>query len=65
MAWYYQVVEQDDRRWLCRHGRCVFDTHLLLADAITHITDLAAANEPAEVFVHPLGDAVERLHAQP
>ena len=65
MAWYFHVIEQDDHRWLCRHGRRVFDTHLLLADAIAHITDLAAANEPAEVVVHPLDDGVECLHVQP
>ncbi len=65
MAWYFHVIEQDDHRWLCRHGRRVFDTHLLLADAIAHITDVAAANEPAEVFVHRLGGGVECLRAQP
>ena len=64
MAWYFHVVEQDDHSWMCRHGRHVFDVHRFLADALVHITDLAAASEPAEVFVHRLDDSVENLPAQ-
>jgi hypothetical protein len=64
MAWYFRVVEQDDHRWLCRHGRSVFDAHPSLADAIDHITDLAAVYEPAEVFVHRLDGSVESLDRQ-
>ena len=54
MAWYFRVVEQDDHSWMCRHGRRVYDVHRSLADALAHITDLAAASEPAEVYVHRL-----------
>jgi hypothetical protein len=64
MAWYFHVVEQDDHSWTCRHGRRVFDVHRFLADALVHITDLAAASEPAEVFVHRLDGSVENLPAQ-
>jgi len=49
---------------MCRHGRRVFDVHRFLADALVHITDLAAASEPAEVFVHRLDDSVENLPAR-
>lgn len=64
MAWYFRVVEQNDHTWLCRHGRRVFDVHPFLADAIDHITELAAAHEPAEVYVHRLDTGVEKLDRQ-
>lgn len=48
----------------CVAGHRVFDVHRFLADALVHITDLAAASEPVEVFVHRLEDGVENLPAR-
>jgi len=61
MAWYFRVVEHEDRSWRCRHGREVFDQHPTLTDAVEHIMMLAAAHPPAEVMVHRLDGSVENL----
>ncbi len=63
MAWYFRVIEHEDRSWACRHGRCVFDEHRTLADALDHIKVLAAAHPPAEVMVHWLDGSVQNLGA--
>jgi hypothetical protein len=65
MAWYFHVVEQDDHSWMCRHGAYVYDFHPRLAEALAHITDLADADEPAQVFIHQLDSSVEELRRQP
>ncbi len=61
MAWYFHVVEHEDHSWHCSHGRHVFDVHSTLVEAIDHITVLAAAQRPAEVFVHWHDGHAERL----
>ena len=61
MAWYFRVVEHEDRSWMCSRGLQVFDAHRILADAIEHINVLAAAYSPAEVFVHRIDGSVESL----
>ena len=65
MVWYFRVVENEDRSWVCRHGRMVFDEHLTLGDAIDHTDVLAAAHPPAEVMIHRLDGSVENLGAPP
>jgi len=59
MAWFFRIVEQDDGGWLCRHGRTAFDDHSSLHEALQHITGLAAAKAPAEVFLHRLDGTIE------
>ena len=61
MAWYFRVIQDEDRSWACRHGHCVFDEHRTLADAIDHIMVVASAYLPAEVMVHRLDGSVENL----
>jgi hypothetical protein len=61
MAWFFRVIEQDDGRWACRHGRQVFDTHLLLDEAIEHIRALAARQLPAQLFLHRRDGTIEGL----
>jgi hypothetical protein len=61
MAWYFRVIEYEDRSWRCRHGQEVFDQHPTLSDAVEHIMVLAAAKPPAEVIVHRLDGSVENL----
>jgi hypothetical protein len=63
MAWYFRVVEHEDRSWVCRHGRFDFDEHRTLTDALDHIKELAAARPPAEVMIHWLDGSVENLGA--
>lgn len=52
MALFFHVVEQDDGRWACRHGRQEYDTHDTLEQATEHIRTLAFENRPASIFVH-------------
>ena len=63
MAWYFRVIEHEDRSWLCRHGREVFDQHPTLSDAVEHIMMLAAAHPPAEVMVSTTASAPAWLDA--
>ena len=42
MAWFFRVIEQDDDRWACRHGRQEYDTHSRLDQAIEHIKALSS-----------------------
>ena len=65
MAWYFRIIEHEDRSWRCRLGREVFDQHPTLSDAIEHIIVLAAAQPPAEVMVHRLDGSVENLGPAP
>ena len=64
MAWYFRVIQHEDRSWICRRGVQIFDAHRTLAAAIDHITALAAASPPAEVFVHRIDGSVESLGEQ-
>ena len=52
VAWFLRAIEQADGRWVCSHGRVVFDRHDELSDALDHLRDLAAVMSPAELFVH-------------
>jgi hypothetical protein len=61
MAWFFRVIEQDDGRWACRHGRQEYDTHPRLDQAIEHIQALAAQQRPAQLFLHRLDGTVEGL----
>jgi len=49
MAWFFRVIEQDDGRWACRHGRQEYDTHPRLDQTIEHIKALAAQKRPAQL----------------
>jgi hypothetical protein len=64
MAWFFHVIEQDDGRWACRHGRQELDTHAVLDQAIEHITAIAALQRPADIFLHRLGGTVESVGFQ-
>ena len=61
MAWFFRVVEQDDGRWACSHGRHEYDIHTDMNHAIEHITALATHQGPAELFLHRLDGTVRRL----
>jgi hypothetical protein len=61
MAWYFHIVELDDRRWACRHGQRQSDIHNDLPQAIEHATTLASVQRPAEIFVHRHGAPPERV----
>lgn len=61
MAWFFHVIERDDGRWACGHGRNIFDHHDLLVDALTHIHEVAAGQQPAEIFLHRLNSAAQRI----
>jgi hypothetical protein len=61
MVWFFRVIERDDGRWACRHGRQEFDAHPLLDEAIEHIKALAARQRPAQLFLHRLDGTVEGL----
>lgn len=52
MPLFFHIVEEDDGRWACRHGRHTYDTHDTLEQAREHIRTLAAENRPASIFVH-------------
>ncbi len=54
MAWFFHLIEQVDGRWACRRGLQEYDTHAELHDAVEHVRALAAAAQPAELFVHRL-----------
>jgi hypothetical protein len=53
MALFFHVVEQDDGRWACRHGR-----H---EQATEHIRVLAYESRPASIFVHRLDGTTVRV----
>ena len=61
MAWFFHIVEQNDGRWACRHGRHEYDTHARLEDAIAHVTEFACAQRPAEIYLHHLDGHVESV----
>jgi hypothetical protein len=63
VAWFFHLIEQVDGRWACRRGLQEYDTHAELHDAVEHVRALAAAAQPAELFVHRLDGSVERLGA--
>jgi hypothetical protein len=63
MAWHFHVVELADGRWLCRWGLEHYDTHHVLADAVEHLTAIAASNRPAEIFLHRLAAPVQSVAA--
>jgi hypothetical protein len=55
---FFRAIECDDGSWACRHGRQEFDRHARMQDALGHVTELAVADRPAEVFVHYLDGRV-------
>ena len=55
---FFRAIECDDGSWACRHGREEYDCHALFQDALEHVTKLAVAHRPAEVFVHHLDGRV-------
>lgn len=61
MAWYLHVSELTSDRWICRHGADVYDWHTGLAEAVSHLSQLASTMQPAEIFVHRLDGTVERI----
>jgi hypothetical protein len=61
MALFFHVVEQDDGRWACRHGRHEYDTHDTLEQATEHIRVLAYESRPASIFVHHLDGTTVRV----
>jgi hypothetical protein len=52
MAWFLRAIEDDEGRWLCCHGRHVFDSHDQLDEAVAHLSVIAADVSPAETAVH-------------
>lgn len=52
MGLFFHIVELDDGRWACRHGRHDYDTHDTFTQAKEHIRTLAFENRPASIFVH-------------
>jgi hypothetical protein len=59
MAWYFRIIEQQDGRWLCRHGNAIFDAHDELPNAFDHIRELAASAQPAVLMVHRLDGSID------
>jgi len=55
MPWYFRVVQTDDGRWICQHGKDRYDTHATYEGAIDHITAIASQQRPADILAHPLG----------
>jgi hypothetical protein len=55
---FFRAIEYDDGSWACRRGKSEFDRHARLQDALAHVSELAAAESPAEVFVHYLDGRV-------
>ena len=55
--WFYRAIETAEG-WICRHGSEVYDTHDNLEDALEHLTELAVASAPAQVFIHYLDGLV-------
>jgi len=49
---FFHAVEDVDGRWACRRGRQQLDSHAQLAQAIEHLTTVAAQHRPSEVLVH-------------
>jgi hypothetical protein len=50
--WFFRVIESEDGRWSCRHGRLEFDRHDCLHDALFHMTAHAQSSAPSSVYVH-------------
>jgi hypothetical protein len=65
VAWFFHIVERDDRQWACRHGAHQYDAHLELHDALEHTTAIASDHPPAEVFPHRLGQPTETVTVLP
>ena len=59
--WFFRVIETHAGEWACRRGRQHIDGHRELKEALAHITAIAAAHAPAEVFVHRIDGSVRSV----
>jgi hypothetical protein len=65
VSWYLRVVETAEQRWQCRWGSHIYDEHATRAGAESHISSLAAEQQPATIFVHRLDGTVAALVNRP
>jgi len=65
MALFFRAIQQDDGVWACRQGMREIDAHRELHDAIRHLRELAAANAPAQLFLHFTDGSVRTLGPEP
>jgi len=57
------VIEQDDGRWRCAHGRTLNDLHDRLPDAIAHLRKVAKISQPAIASIHWADGRVDNVGA--
>ena len=60
MAWFLRAIEEHDGRWRCQHGREAYDRHDYLHEAVAHLSSIAVALAPAELFIHRLDGTIEK-----
>ncbi|MGZ6779736.1 MAG: hypothetical protein ACXVGO_12150 [Mycobacterium sp.] len=54
---YFRAIEHEGG-WHCRQGSSVIDGHDDMDDALAHLSVLASADRPSQVFVHYLDGSV-------
>jgi hypothetical protein len=58
--WFWRAVEHE-AEWICRHGLAELDRHPTLREAIEHLSEIAQAHAPSQVFAHHLNGQVETV----
>ena len=61
VRWFFRAVEAQDGTWFCRRGLTEFDEHPTLAEALTHLRELAQPHGPASLFAHWHDGRVEHM----
>jgi hypothetical protein len=57
---FWRAIEHE-AEWACRHGLAEVDRHPTLREAIEHLSAIAEAQAPSQIFAHYLNGRVETV----